>query len=73
MGRLVYVREDRESQPRFSSPNTMRGGGSFGGGARGDFSGGAPYGGGHGGAAGGGAGGVNFTLQTFLTMLAGKI
>jgi hypothetical protein len=31
MGRLVYVREDREAEPRFSAP---------GGGARGDFGGG---------------------------------
>jgi RNA recognition motif-containing protein len=41
MGRLVYVREDREAEPRFSNPSTTRGnfqgGGNFGG---------APYGGG---------------------------
>lgn len=52
MGRLVYVREDREAEPRFSAP---------GGGGRGDFGGGmggrGGYGGGFGGpAAGGGAG-----------------
>lgn len=52
MGRLVYVREDREAEPRFSAP----------GGGRGDFGGGMPRGGGFGGgfggnpAAGGGAG-----------------
>jgi RNA recognition motif-containing protein len=26
MGRLVYVREDREAEPRFSNPTTSRGG-----------------------------------------------
>jgi RNA recognition motif-containing protein len=51
MGRLVYVREDREAEPRFSAP----------GGGRGDFGGGmARGGGGYGGfgghAAAGGAG-----------------
>jgi hypothetical protein len=54
MGRLIYVREDREAEPRFGPP---------GGAARGGFAGpmgaGAPYGGGGGGfnpgmAAGGG-------------------
>ena len=43
MGRLVYVREDREAEPRFSNPSTSRGG--FQGGGGGGF-GGAPYGGG---------------------------
>ncbi|KAI9822135.1 MAG: hypothetical protein M1832_003138 [Thelocarpon impressellum] len=45
MGRLVYVREDREAEPRFSAPP---------GGARGGFDGGAPragYGGGYAGGA----------------------
>jgi RNA recognition motif-containing protein len=66
MGRLVYVREvgfrpsvygsadspkqDREAEPRFTAPNTARGG--FGGGMRGDFG-----GGGHGGYNAGGGGG----------------
>jgi RNA recognition motif-containing protein len=53
MGRLVYVREDREAEPRFSNPSTSRGG--FEGGA------GAMRGGGFqpgfGGPPGGGAGG----------------
>lgn len=43
MGRLVYVREDREAEPRFSNPSTSRGG--FQGGGGGGF-GGAPFGGG---------------------------
>lgn len=46
MGRLVYVREDREAEPRFSNPAASRGG--FEGGMRGGF------GGGYGGPAGGG-------------------
>ena len=54
MGRLVYVREDREAEPRFSNPTTSRGG--FEGGAGpmrgGGFQGG--YGGPPGGAPGGG-------------------
>ncbi|KAJ4303279.1 g-strand binding protein [Kalmusia sp. IMI 367209] len=41
MGRLVYVREDREAEPRFSNPSTTRG--NFGGGGGGTF-GGAPFG-----------------------------
>jgi hypothetical protein len=32
MGRLVYVREDREAEPRFSNPTTTRGGFEGGGG-----------------------------------------
>lgn len=37
MGRLVYVREDREAEPRFSTPGNTRGGfeGGMGGGGRG--------------------------------------
>lgn len=50
MGRLVYVREDREAEPRFTNPGAGRGG--FDGGMRGGFG-----GGGYGGAAGGGGGG----------------
>jgi RNA recognition motif-containing protein len=49
MGRLVYVREDREAEPRFSNPGASRGG--FDGGMRG---GGAYGGGGYGAPAGGG-------------------
>ncbi|KAI9796287.1 MAG: hypothetical protein M1835_004410 [Candelina submexicana] len=52
MGRLVYVREDREAEPRFTGPPA--------GGARGGYEGGPPrggYGGGYGGAPGGGGGG----------------
>ncbi|CAK47988.1 uncharacterized protein An06g01440 [Aspergillus niger] len=48
MGRLVYVREDREPEPRFTGGPSR---GDFGGGGRGGF------GGGFGGPAGGGAGG----------------
>jgi hypothetical protein len=46
MGRLVYVREDREAEPRFIGGPPR---GDFGGGARGGFGGGfggAPSGGG---------------------------
>ncbi|KAI5298924.1 hypothetical protein KEM56_003660, partial [Ascosphaera pollenicola] len=39
MGRLVYVREDREAEPRFTGPPPPRGGGDFGG--RGGYGGGA--------------------------------
>ncbi|KAJ5659577.1 Nucleotide-binding alpha-beta plait [Penicillium longicatenatum] len=50
MGRLVYVREDREAEPRFVGGPPR---GDFGGGGRGGFGGG--FGGGHGGPPGGGA------------------
>jgi RNA recognition motif-containing protein len=50
MGRLVYVREDREAEPRFTTPGSTRGG--FEGGMRGGFQGG--FGGPPGGAPGGG-------------------
>ncbi|KAF2877859.1 hypothetical protein BDV95DRAFT_624536 [Massariosphaeria phaeospora] len=53
MGRLVYVREDREAEPRFSNPNTSRGG-FEGGGMRGAYGGGGGFGGGGGGGGGGG-------------------
>ena len=48
MGRLVYVREDREAEPRFTNPNPR---GDFGGVGRGNFNqgGGGPYGGAPGG------------------------
>jgi hypothetical protein len=50
MGRLVYVREDREAEPRFSNPPGAARGGFLGdGGMRG---GGGPYGSGHGAGAG---------------------
>jgi RNA recognition motif-containing protein len=58
MGRLVYVREDREAEPRFSNPAPARGGfegppSMRGGGGpgfqQGGFGGGAPGGGGGGG------------------------
>ncbi|EXJ88904.1 hypothetical protein A1O3_01968 [Capronia epimyces CBS 606.96] len=52
MGRLVYVREDRETEPRFTGPSNR---GDFAGGPRGGFGGG--YGGGYGGMGGGGGGG----------------
>lgn len=57
MGRLVYVREDREAEPRFSNPSTSRGGfeGGMGGGPRGGF--GGNFGGSYGGPPGGGAAG----------------
>ncbi|KAN0101748.1 RNA-binding domain containing protein [Hyaloscypha variabilis] len=53
MGRLVYVREDREAEPRFTGPPAGGRGGYEGGAGRGGFGGG--FGGGMG--AGGGAGG----------------
>jgi RNA recognition motif-containing protein len=43
MGRLIYVREDREAEPRFGPP-----GGAARGGFAGPMGGGAPYGGGGG-------------------------
>jgi RNA recognition motif-containing protein len=58
MGRLVYVREDREAEPRFSNPTTSRGGfegapgmrgGGGGPGFQPHFAGGAPGGAGGGG------------------------
>ena len=54
MGRLVYVREDREAEPRFSNPGSSRGGfeGGMGGPPRGggfNQSFGGPPGGGQGG------------------------
>lgn len=52
MGRLVYVREDREAEPRFSNPGSSRGGFEGGMGGRGNFHGG--YGGPPGGAGAGG-------------------
>ncbi|KAI1428912.1 hypothetical protein F5Y12DRAFT_710463 [Xylaria sp. FL1777] len=52
MGRLVYVREDREAEPRFIGATGGRGG--FGGGMQGGYGGG---GGGYGGGMGGGMGG----------------
>lgn len=58
MGRLVYVREDREAEPRFIGATAGRGG--FGGGAGpspGPSAGPGSYGGGGGGYGGGGAGG----------------
>jgi RNA recognition motif-containing protein len=51
MGRLVYVREDREAEPRFSNPSSTRGG--FGGGAPGGGYGGNPQFGGNPGGFGG--------------------
>jgi hypothetical protein len=53
MGRLVYVREDREAEPRFSNPTTTRGGFEGGPSMRGGF-GQQGFGGPPGGAAGGG-------------------
>jgi RNA recognition motif-containing protein len=52
MGRLVYVREDREAEPRFTNPGASRGGFEGGMGGRGGFGGG--FGGPPGGAPGGG-------------------
>jgi RNA recognition motif-containing protein len=58
MGRLVYVREDREAEPRFSNPTTTRGGfegaPSMRGGGQGFQQ---PFGGPQGGPPGGGGGG----------------
>jgi len=54
MGRLVYVREDREAEPRFSNPTTTRGGFEGGPSMRGGFQPG--FGGPPGGGAGGGGG-----------------
>ncbi|KAK0101493.1 Myelin expression factor 2, variant 2 [Cadophora gregata] len=52
MGRLVYVREDREAEPRFTGPPAGGRGGYEGAPGRGGFGGG--FGGGMGGGAGGG-------------------
>ncbi|QRC95039.1 hypothetical protein JI435_027700 [Parastagonospora nodorum SN15] len=57
MGRLVYVREDREAEPRFSNPTTSRGGFEGGPPGRGGFQGPGSFGGPPGGAPGGGGGG----------------
>ncbi|KAF2268402.1 RNA-binding domain-containing protein [Lojkania enalia] len=54
MGRLVYVREDREAEPRFSNPSASRGDFGGSGGMRGGYQGGS---GTFGGAPGGGSGG----------------
>ncbi|KAF3939229.1 hypothetical protein ABW19_dt0200168 [Dactylella cylindrospora] len=51
MGRLVYVREDREAEPRFTGPP----GGARTGGPGGGYSGGSGYGGGSGNYSGGGS------------------
>ncbi|KAI6377142.1 hypothetical protein MCOR25_002639 [Pyricularia grisea] len=64
MGRLVYVREDREAEPRFQGANNARGG--FGGGAQGGFGGG---GGGGGGFPMGGASGPPQGRQVFVNNL----
>ncbi|KAI1277793.1 RNA-binding domain-containing protein [Xylaria sp. FL0933] len=59
MGRLVYVREDREAEPRFIGATGGRGGfggGGGGGGMQGSYGGGGG-GGGYGGGMGGGMGG----------------
>jgi RNA recognition motif-containing protein len=45
MGRLVYVREDREAEPRFTNPTTTRG--DFGGGMARGGGGGPGHFGGH--------------------------
>ena len=58
MGRLVYVREDREAEPRFSAP-----------GGRGDFGGGMGRGGGYGGFSGNNAaaGGPTGARQVYVS------
>ena len=62
MGRLVYVREDREAEPRFSTPGATRGGpggfGPNGGGGHGAYGGGQQFGGPGGGYGGGPPGGA---------------
>ncbi|KAI0381058.1 RNA-binding domain-containing protein [Hypomontagnella monticulosa] len=55
MGRLVYVREDREAEPRFIGATGGRGG--YGGGMQGGYGGSGGGGGGYGGGAAGGGGG----------------
>lgn len=61
MGRLVYVREDREAEPRFTQPA---------GGARGGYEGGAPGGrGGFGGGFQGGMGGGGGGRQIYVSNL----
>ncbi|KAI1149718.1 hypothetical protein F4825DRAFT_39003 [Nemania diffusa] len=63
MGRLVYVREDREAEPRFIGATGGRGG--FAGGMQGGYGGGGGQGGGgggYGGGMGGGMGGGNRQL-----------
>ncbi|OAL30412.1 hypothetical protein AYO22_01610 [Fonsecaea multimorphosa] len=65
MGRLVYVREDRETEPRFTGPSAR---GGFEGGGRGGFGyGGGPYGGGMGG--GGGVAGGSGGRQLYISNL----
>ncbi|KAL1864930.1 g-strand binding protein [Paecilomyces lecythidis] len=59
MGRLVYVREDREAEPRFTGPP---GRGDFGGPGRGGF-------GGFGGGGGGGGGRQIYVSNVFLLQL----
>ncbi|KAK4498461.1 hypothetical protein PRZ48_011119 [Zasmidium cellare] len=72
MGRLVYVREDRETEPRFSGSQPTRGGaagGGFGGGyggGRGGYQGGGYQGGG---GMGGGPGGAGGARQIFVSNL----
>ncbi|KAI1204163.1 RNA-binding domain-containing protein [Annulohypoxylon truncatum] len=56
MGRLVYVREDREAEPRFIGATGGRGG--YGGGMQGGYGGGSGGGGGGGGGSGYGGGGM---------------
>ncbi|KAI0912419.1 RNA-binding domain-containing protein [Ustulina deusta] len=60
MGRLVYVREDREAEPRFIGATGGRGG--FGGAMQGGYGGGGGGGGGYAGGMGGGMGGGNRQL-----------
>ncbi|KAA8566316.1 hypothetical protein EYC84_008906 [Monilinia fructicola] len=69
MGRLVYVREDREAEPRFTgTPAGGRGGYEGNGppGGRGGFGGG--FGGGMGPGGGAGGGGRQFTSPTFVSI-----
>lgn len=71
MGRLVYVREDRESEPRFTSPSGARGGYDSGSGPPAPPPRGGGYGsfGGPGGGNGGGGGGGNGPRQLYVSNL----
>ncbi|KKY15645.1 putative rnp domain protein [Phaeomoniella chlamydospora] len=66
MGRLVYVREDREAEPRFTGPPSR---GDFGGGPRGGYGGGGYGGGGGGGYGGHATGGGGGGRQLYISNL----
>ncbi|GAB7360889.1 hypothetical protein MBLNU230_g0875t1 [Neophaeotheca triangularis] len=67
MGRLIYVREDRETEPRFNAPGAGAGGPGMQGGGFGGPRGG--YGGGYGGGMGMGMGGGGAGRQVYVANL----